>query len=270
MNPLAGLRKENRNRLAVLLRATKGTITVQQATEALKVSQTAAAKILSQLAAKGWLARVRRGLYVPVAVDAQSTQPLIEDPWVIALAIFNPGYIGGWSAAEYWQFTEQMYRSIVVITSQKVRSQNPVIQNISLYIKNASTDAFFGIQEIWRGQVKVKISDPTRTMIDLFDDPYLGGGIRPIADMFEAYFKSQYKNTDLLVGYGDKLGNRTVFKRLGFIVEKFFPQEKELISACRQRLSQGNSKLDPGLPARRLSTAWKLWIPDNWVEGIPK
>jgi hypothetical protein len=34
-----------------------------------------------------------------------------------------------------------------------------------------------------RGQVKVSVSDPTRTILDLLSDPALGGGIRSTMDM---------------------------------------------------------------------------------------
>ena len=57
-----------------------------------------------------------------------------------------------------------------------------------------------------------------------------------------------------------------VFKRLGFLVSQWFDDDP-LIEACRLRLTQGNAKLDPALPCRRLVKAWRLWVPEHWAKG---
>ena len=78
---------------------------------------------------------------------------------------------------------------------------------------------------------------------------------------------SDNKDTKVLIEYADRLGNGAVFKRLGFIVERIAPSEKVLIAACRARLTKGNTKLDPSLPADKLVSAWRLWVPANWAKG---
>lgn len=100
----------------------------------------------------------------------------------------------------------------------------------------------------------------------MLNDPALGGGIRPTQDVFENYLKSEQKDTALLISYADRLGNGAIFKRLGFLVERFAMDEKNRIEACRSRLSAGNAKLDPSLPADRLITSWRLWVPAAWAK----
>ena len=75
-------------------------------------------------------------------------------------------------------------------------------------------------------------------------------------DVFKNYLKSEQKDTALLISYADRLGNGAIFKRLGFLAERFAKDEKNLIEACRSRLSAGDAKLDSSLPADRLATAW--------------
>ena len=82
---------------------------------------------------------------------------------------------------------------------------------------------------------------------------------RPICVIPEA-------DADTLIRYAEKLGNGAVFKRLGFLVSRT-PGNESLAEACRQRLTEGNAKLDPALPCRRLVKAWRLWIPKNWDAG---
>jgi predicted transcriptional regulator of viral defense system len=53
---------------------------------------------------------------------------------------------------------------------------------------------------------------------------------------------------DLLVEYGERLGNRAVFKRLGFVAEALDIGGRDFIAACQDRLSAGIASLDPDGP----------------------
>ena len=96
--------------LTSLFRATKGTISVEQAATTLRLSRTVVAKTLARWAKQGWLSRVQRGLYVPVPLTTSGGDVALEDAWIVAERLFTPCYIGGWSAAEHWGLTEQIFR----------------------------------------------------------------------------------------------------------------------------------------------------------------
>ncbi|MGO9377115.1 MAG: type IV toxin-antitoxin system AbiEi family antitoxin domain-containing protein, partial [Dissulfurispiraceae bacterium] len=81
MEPVSGLGKEDRKRLSAIFRETKGTVSVKDTADILKVDTTVAAKMLSRWAKKGWLSRIRRGLYVPIAFESRTTDITLEDPW---------------------------------------------------------------------------------------------------------------------------------------------------------------------------------------------
>lgn len=268
MEPIAGLGKESRKRLAEIIRGTQGTVSVPQAAKILKLPSSKAAKMLARWAKQGWLSRVRQGLYVPVPLEARTTDVALEDPWLIAERLYSPCYIGGWTAAEYWGLTEQIFRTIIVLTTLKPRNRRPRIRGVEFLLRTIPTKTLFGTKPVWRGQVKVNVANPTRTILDMLADPALGGGSRPTVDVFRNYIGSDKKNTKLLIEYADRLGNGAVFKRLGFITERFAPNEQALIQGCRARLTKGNARLDPSLPADKLVSAWRLWIPENWVKGI--
>ena len=133
-------------------------------------------------------------------------------------------------------------------------------------LRTISEKAFFGIKPIWRGQVKVSVSDPSKTLIDMLTDPKLGGGIRPTVDMFLSYLKSENKNIQLLIDYAKRLGNGAIFKRLGFLLERYVPGEEAALSECKTQLTKGNVKLDPTLQAEKLITRWRLWVPESWAK----
>ncbi len=266
MQELTGLGKIDRNRLTALIRGTKGTISVSDASEIINVSSVEAAKMLARLAKKGWLSRVRRGLYVPIPLDSSSADVPLEDPWIIANRIYGPCYIGGWSAAEYLDLSEQIFRTVIVMTLQKPRDRTPNIKGTNFLLRTVSEKAMFGLKSVWRGQVKISVSDASRTILDMLNNPRFGGGIRSSSDMFVNYMKSENKNIELLLDYSRRLGNGAVFKRLGFLLERFFPNEQDAIRVCKSQLTKGRVKLDPKLKADKLITRWGLWIPQSWAE----
>lgn len=184
----------------------------------------------------------------------------------MAVRLYRPCYIGGWSAAEYWGLTEQVFRTVLVLTTQKPRDRSPVIKGANFLLRTISEEAMFGLKSAWRGQVKVPVSDPTRTVLDMLSDPRLGGGARPTADVLASYLRSEDKDLGLLIQYAERLRNGAVFKRLGFLLERLAPDEQEVIEACQARLTKGNAKLELALAADKLVTRWRLWIPKTWMK----
>lgn len=263
---LAGLGSSEREKMAEILRGTKGTVSVEDASRILEVPSSTAARLLSQWARKGWLSRVRRGLYVPVPLEARTTDVSLEDPWLIAERLFAPCYVGGWSAAEYWDLTEQIFRTVVVMTTQRPRNRRPAIKGTTFMLRTIPAKAMFGLKAVWRGQVKVWISDPARTVVDMLNDPRLAGGARPLADVLGNYLRSEGQDLSRLLEYADRLGNGAIFKRLGFLLERTAGIEESVLQDCRSKLTTGNATLDPKLASDRLVTRWKLWIPESWVQ----
>ena len=64
-----------------------------------------------------------------------------------------------------------------------------------------------------------------------------------------------------LVEYGDRLGNRAIFKRLGYLIEPLDLDLPDLVSACQVRLSSGISALDQDGPdGGRRAMRWGLRV----------
>jgi predicted transcriptional regulator of viral defense system len=115
---------------------------------------------------------------VPVSLDTLGAERVLDDPWVLVPALYAPCYIGGRTAAEHWDLTEQIFKDIVVITAQLIREKHQVRHGTPFTLKHLSHDKFFGTKPVWRHQTKVPISDIHRTIVDMLDEPSLGGGIR--------------------------------------------------------------------------------------------
>ena len=258
---LTGLGPRSRERLVVLHRALPGPFTADDAAAALDVPRDEAARIVGYLASKGWLSRVRRGLFTVVPLEADVPEQWRADPWLVAARVFAPCYIGGWSACEHWGLTEQLFRSVLVVSVAPQRSAITTVQGTEYRIATRQPSALFGTRKVWRGRERVDVSDPTKTIVDVLDDPSIGGGIRNVADILSEYLSGDHRNDELLVAYADRLANRTVFKRLGYLLETFDIEADGLIEDCLSRRSAGLAKLDPSIDSNgRITKRWGLRV----------
>jgi predicted transcriptional regulator of viral defense system len=246
-----------------VLRRAGDLIRVDDAAGALGIDRITAAKLLARWNQQGWLKRLRRGLYAPVPLAARSGDQVLEDPWRLVPELFAPAYIGGASAAHHWDLTEQLFRSVFAFTGRPLRRRNQSIQGMPFVLRHVSPAKIFGTRSVWRGPVKVDVSDVHRTIVDMLDDPSCGGGIRHVADCLRTYFDRADASPETLVEYAKRLGNGAVLKRLGFLAERQ-GRDGSIASACAEGMTKGNVKLDPALPSPRLIRRWRLWVPESW------
>ena len=251
---------KGRARLAEVLRRGGDLLSVDAASSALGVSRSVASKLLSRWREQGWLRHVRRGLYASVPLTSRPDEQVIEDPWTLVPAVFGPAYIGGASAAYHWDLTEQIFRSVFVFTPLPVRRARQTIQDVPFVVRHVPGLRLFGTRPLWRGRVKLQISDPARTIIDMLNDPSTGGGISHVSHCLRAYFRRKDADPALLITYAERIGNGAVFKRLGFLSERN-GGPASLVADCAARLTLGIVKLDPGQPSPRILRKWRLRAP---------
>lgn len=253
---------QNRVRLSKVLQATGKIVSIDDVVSALNLKRQDAAKILSRWAHQGWFTRVGPGLYALVPLNSYTNEQVLEDPWVLIPPLYGPCYVGGWTAAGYWDLTEQIFSEIFVFTTQSVRQKHQVHHGTKFVLKHTKENKLFGLKTVWRDGIKMFVSDKHRTIIDMIDSPETGGGIVHVAECFKNYLKDQESDINQLIDYSERLGNGAVFKRLGFLSEQVGIES--LASLCRNRLTAGNSKLDPAIPSPRLIKRWNLWVPEVW------
>ena len=256
-----GITAANRERLSALHRAVTGPFTAEDAARILTLSRDRTLRLLAYLASRGWLTRVRRNLYITVPLEASGPNDWREDPWIVAAKTFAPCYIGGWSAGEHWGLTDQIFRDIMVYSAHPVRSRVSQIQGTSFIVKVVPEEKLFGTAAVWRSHTRVQVSDASRTIADMLDDPSVCGGIRHVAEVLAAYFETTMRDDDLLVDYLERIGNRSAFKRLGYLVEQLGIEAPLLIEACVAHKSLGFTLLEPSAPRRgRFLRRWNLQV----------
>jgi len=244
---LAGLSAQERQFMSYFSANETQTVTVEDILSLQPGKRETANQILRRLSKKGWLQRLKRGIYTLVPLSSSSSTPVVENALLLAMDIFKPAFISGWTAAEHWNLTEQIFNSISVITTTPQRKTEQVLGNCKFRTRTIPKSLFFGAKTVWFGSKSVEIADPSRTLIDILDLPSFGGGARHTVDIFKQYWTSNFRNPELLLEYATRYKKGTLFKRLGFLAEKFDVEvSQEWINTCEKNITKGVSELDPG------------------------
>jgi predicted transcriptional regulator of viral defense system len=254
----------DRTLVATLAKAAKGgVVSLSAASEAMGTSNATAALRLRRLVRQGWIERLRRGLYLVKPLSAAPNQTAIpEDPWTLAREIFSPCYIGGWSAAEHWELTEQIFRSTLVVTATPVRKTETRIGGHEFRVFRAPRARLAaGIVRVWRGPERVDVSGLERTIVDGLRDPELVGGGRHLVQILRAYGEHQQRDIARLLDICRETGSGAAWKRLGFLTERLWPEQQKIIAAAQRHMTTGYVRLDPANRQRgKLVKRWRLWI----------
>ena len=237
------------------------------ASKILNQSSTESASTLSRWNKQGLIFRISQGFYALVPVDASSKNFTLEDPWILAPKLFGECYVGGVSALEYWDLTEQIFNKILIFTTKKVRKMEIQIAGQNFSATHIQKSQLFGLSVVWRKQTKVMISDIHRTLLDAFNDPSNGGGIQHSVDCLKKYLQREEADLKKLEEYAIKLNNGAVFKRLGYLFSVFLGENHPITKSFKSRITKGYSYLDPKQKMEvKLVTDWNLFVPQSFAE----
>jgi len=259
---LAGLSTQERKIVSHFSALEQNTINADKLIKFHPCKRATANQILRRLSLKGWLQRLKYGEYAIVPLASTTATPAIENTWSLAVDLFKPAYISGWSAAEHWGLTEQIFNSVSVSTILPQRESVQLMGNIKFRTKILKKEHFFGTKKVWFGSKAVEIADPSRMLIDILDLPRFGGGGRHMIDIVRQYWQTDVCKPDLLLEYALRYKRGVVFKRLGFLTELFnAPISKEWLDTCHINISKGISYLDPDGPKKgKIISKWNLKI----------
>lgn len=261
-----GIGSEYRQKLAKVISSGNEIITPTLVSEILNVTHQEAGRILSRWHKQCWVKRIKKGVYIAIPADDTTGDLTIEDSWILVNSLYSPGYIAGFSAIKHWDFTEQLFETTTFFTIKKIKDRYPVIGDSRFDLKTIASHKNFGTKNVWRGNVKIPVSDATKTIIDILDDPTVVGGMRIVQDVFLEYKKSKYFDLDKLILYAEKMKNKTIFKRFGFLMELL--NRKDLVEQydLPSKISSGYTLFDPGLKCDRIIRRWNLRVPEIWLK----
>ena len=220
---------------------------------------------LHHLVRSGWIVRLKKGLY---ALSGAVPGTTLLHEFEIAMALVEPVAISHWSAMSYHGLTDQALRRVFVLTTARSvprrRDTKPqgarsgyVVGQTSYQFIQVKTERFFGIEDVWVNESRIKITDPERTLLDGLMAPKCCGDFAEVLHAFE--LRAPKLDAERIIGYALKLDAATA-KRLGWILER------QGIAADRLKPLQelpikGYRVLDPTGPCHgRYDARWMIQV----------
>lgn len=249
--------------LELVAQAARPFVDVAAAAQALQCDRSHAAKQLARWHEQGFLRRVRRGVYAIVPTAALSQEHVVADPWTLVPVTFREAYVAGWSAAEHWDLTEQVFTTLLVCTTDRLKRTTLKVAGATLRARHVPAAWMIGTAIDWRDGVRVGVSDVHKTMVDMCIDPSLGGGIQHVSSCLRTYLHRDDADPAKLIAYIEHMGAPTAYKRLGFLCEAI-GESPTLVVRCLASVTLGLATLDPVIPSPRISKRWQLRLPREW------
>lgn len=207
---------------------------------------------LHHLRKNAWIVPLRRGLY---ALSHTVPGVAAAHEFEIALALVKPAAISHWSALSHHGLTEQTPRHVFVLTTatsvprlRGAKSGDPgegyPVGEIRYRFIQAKSERFFGIEDIWVNESRIKMTDPERTLLDGLMAPQHCGDFSEVLHAFDV--RAPKLDLERIIRYALKL-DAAAAKRLGWILER---QKVDLarLEPLRKIPIKGYRVLDPGGP----------------------
>jgi predicted transcriptional regulator of viral defense system len=189
------------------------------------------------------------------------------------MAMVSPAAISHWSAMHYHGLTDQVPRTVFVLTTvdtsvPRVRSAKanrrkdgyPVGDTVYRFVQ-VKPKRFFGTEKVWVGDVRVTITDPERTLLDGLSMPQYCGDFGEVLHAFEV--KRRDLNLERVIDYALRWDAATA-KRLGWVLENQ-AVDTDLLKPLMQVSIKGYRKLDPTGPRR--GTYNRRWMIQENLPG---
>jgi len=91
-------------------------------------------------------------------MDAGNPAAWSEDALIVAAAVWSPCYFTGWTSANHWGLTDQVFRTTVVKTSRRVRASSVTMLDHEYLLNHAFPKQMeWGMKTDWRGEVQAQI-----------------------------------------------------------------------------------------------------------------
>jgi predicted transcriptional regulator of viral defense system len=205
--------------------------------------------------------RLAKGKYLLIPLEAGPDSAWTEDSLVVACHLVDPACVAYWSACHYWNWTEQVPRTVFVQTTQKKMESARTVLGVRYQFVRVTERKFFGVVGRAAGRGQFIVTDREKTLVDALDRPDLCGGIGQVIAILRAAEPIDWDKVDR---YLAKIGSGAIYKRLGFLAEHLgkrlrLPDRAARIADWRSRLTAGCAPLEPGGAATgRVNSRWRV------------
>ncbi len=138
---------------------------------------------------------------------------------------------------------------IFFITPMRKQAMRPELLGVRFELVFIKPERMFGAALLGEPGLRIRVTDPERTIVDMFDRSDLCGGVPAAAAALVAAWPAL--DAERLTGYLERFAGGTVPRRLGYLVARLglLPPADPLLGRWRALLGAGYSLLERGGPA---------------------
>ena len=240
------------------------TVTLAELREALGASENYARLFAHRLVKKGWLERLRPGLFQLIPADrgpegVGDTNPLAAGAVLVARYFYSFG-----TACTHHGLTEQVFSEVYLACRKQRRPE--IIREQRYVFVHVPERRFFGFGQIAVLGEPVQMATAERALLDAIDRPRYAGGISEVSRI--AARGVTRISWDVMLDFVRRWSSSALVQRLGYFLDLHQASVPDYVKAALLDLVRPKSKILLA-SRRRWGTTGKLVRTWNVVENVP-
>jgi predicted transcriptional regulator of viral defense system len=241
------------------------TVTLAELRAALGASDSYARKFAHRLVQKGWLERLRPGLFRLVPADRGREGVADTHPLAAGAALAQPYFFSFGTACTHHGLTEQVFAEVYVACQERRRPE--IIRGKRYVFVYVSKDRFFGFAETQVLGETVHMATVERALLDAIDRPRYAGGIGEVSRI--AARAASRVSWEVLLDLLRMWRSSSLAQRLGYFLDLHGVSVPDHTRRGLLQLVLPHSKIQLG-SRRRWGTSGRLARRWNVVENVPR
>ena len=241
------------------------TVTLAELRQALGASQSYARYLAHRLVKKGWLERLRPGLFQLVPADRGRQGVADTNPLAAGAVLVAPYFFSFGTACTHHGLTEQMFAEVYVACQERRRPAT--IRGKPYLFVYVPERRFFGFKEIPVLGQPVQMAIVERALLDAIDRPRYAGGVGEVSRI--AARATKKVSWEALLDLAHRWGSSALVQRLGYFLDLHQADVAADVRTDLLELVRPRSKIQLG-SRRRWGTTGKLVRPWNVIENVPR
>jgi predicted transcriptional regulator of viral defense system len=227
---------------------------------ALIKDENAAKEILRRYKKQGYIAQVRRDLYV--VTDLATKAPLVSK-FEIARHITPSSTLAYHAALEYHGLAHQVFYELYVASEEKFTN----FEYEGIKYTSCPAVSMVGVVRPVTDNL-VRVTDLERTVIDCINRIDLSGGLEELVQCFAII---TYINEKTLLNYLNMFDKQFLYQKTGFIL-RYFQKEMKLSNTfferCKAKIGNSTRYLTYTATCDTYFKEWKLCAPQNMLSFL--
>jgi predicted transcriptional regulator of viral defense system len=241
------------------------TVTLREIQTALGCSDSYARFMAYQLVKKGWLERLRPGIYQLVPAERGRDGVGDTNPLAAGAVLASPYFFSFGTACTHHGLTEQVFAEVYLVTRARRRPQR--VRGKRYVFVAVSEQRFFGFAEIKILGASVRMAIAERALVDAIHRPRYAGGVGELSRITAR--AARRVSWDAVVRCLRRFDESALVQRLGYLLELTRVEVPQKTRAALHGLVRPRSKIPFG-PRAKWGQHGPLCRDWNVIENVPR